>query len=276
MSDMIGNQVFQVEGSALLSLNGWALKVYILLRNSESALTCNELAKMLNVHRDCVWLPLQRLVERCFIRRVDNRKYALSVFPNTPLKEMLTETNNTLCQTNNLLTETNNCGIFGKEQERSKEKENIPLPPGNAPARPREDFDFYFSQITDDESLRPYAEEFLRGLRRQGVDLTQKTDLQDHFHRWLPKYQAKMEIESRKTAALKVERGKPDYQIEEQMRAKRRREEKAEELQRQLDAQQAEAEVAGDAREAFFARYGKPKGSVKNFFTHKGYDRCVW
>ena len=144
------------------------------------------------------------------------------------------------------------------EKERSKEKEENSTPPGNAPARPREDFDFYFSQITDDESLRPYAEEFLRGLRRQGVDLAQKTDLQDHFHRWLPKYQAKMEIESRKTAALKVERGKPDYQIEEQMRAKRRREEKAEELQRQFEAQQAEAAKAEDVKAAFFAKFGKP------------------
>ena len=135
-----------------------------------------------------------------------------------------------------------------------KEKKENSTPPGNALARPHEDFDFYFSQITDDESLRDMVREFLNGELRKGVDLAQKSDLREHFWRWLPKYQAKREIDSRKIAALEVERKKPDYQIDEQMLMKRRREEKAAELQRQLDAQKAEAEDAGDARAAFFAK----------------------
>ena len=134
-----------------------------------------------------------------------------------------------------------------------KENKENSTPPGNAPARPR-DFDFYFSQITDDESLRGMVDEFLNGELRKGVDLARKSDLREHFWRWLPKYQAKREIDSRKTAALKVERKKPDYQIDEQMLMKRRREEQAAELQRQLNAQQAASADAGDAREAFFAK----------------------
>ena len=119
-----------------------------------------------------------------------------------------------------------------------------------------QDLNFYISWITDDERLRPYAEEFVRGLLAAGEDLEKRgaADLRRHFRNWLPKYQAKREIDSRKTAALEVERKKPDYQIDEQMLMKRRREEQAAELQRKLDAQKAEAEDAGDARAAFFAK----------------------
>ena len=175
------NQTFQVEGRALLSLNGWALKAYILLRNSEEALTCAEIAQALQTERNAVWYALQReLVERRFVQKTDN-KYQVFNFPFTPLNEKFTA--------------LNDCSKIDKEQERSKEKEKISTStPSGTPARPHEDFDYYFSQITDDESLRGMVDEFLNGELRKGVDLAQKSDLQEHFWRWLPKYRAKREI----------------------------------------------------------------------------------
>ena len=153
------------------------------------------------------------------------------------------------------------------EKERSKEKEENSTPPGNAPARPREDFDFYFSQITDDESLRGLVEEFLRGEIQKGVDLARKTDLREHFWRWLPKYQAKREIAAKAKNSPPKLGGVPEgggsmspAQLQNQLLAKRRREEKAAELQRQLDAQSqaADSPEAKDAAARVFARLTKP------------------
>ena len=144
-----------------------------------------------------------------------------------------------------------------------KEKKENSTPPGNAPALPR-DFDFYFSQITDDESLRDMVREFLNGELRKGVNLAQKSDLREHFWRWLPKYQAKREIAARLNCPTKVGglaeglRGM-DNTLQNQLLAKRRREEQAAELQRKLDAQSAASADADDAREAFFARFRKPR-----------------
>ena len=152
---------------------------------------------------------------------------------------------------------------FKENKESNKENKENSTPPGNAPARPR-DFDFYFSQITDDESLRGMVDEFLNGELRKGVDLARKSDLREHFWRWLPKFQAKREIaEKGHTPSAcghspylrgRVSGELTDYQIDEQMLMKRRREEQAAELQRQLNAQQAASADAGDAREAFFAK----------------------
>ena len=101
------NQTFQVEGRALLSLNGWALKAYILLRNSEEALSCAEIAQALQTERNAVWYALQReLVERRFVQKTDN-KYQVFNFPFTPLNEKFTA--------------LNDCSKIDKEQERSKE-----------------------------------------------------------------------------------------------------------------------------------------------------------
>ena len=255
------NQTFQVEGRALLSLNGWALKAYILLRNSEEALTCAEIAQALQTERNAVWYALQReLVERRFVQKTDN-KYQVFKFPFTPLNEKFTA--------------LNDCSKTDKEQERSKEKEKK-----NSSSSAREKI---FSWLTKNEetmrvlcmrekitvedaqsedslreALEPYIEEFWRGLIAEGGDLYQLDpfDTRRHFSNWLRKYRRKEEMDrvERPAFGLKVERKKPDYQIEEQMLMKRRREEKAEELQRKYDEQQAEAEVAGDARAAFFAK----------------------
>ena len=108
------------------------------------------------------------------------------------------------------------------------------------------------------EALEPYIEEFWRGLIAEGGDLYQLDpfDTRRHFSNWLRKYRRKEEMDGveRPAFGLKVERKKPDYQIEEQMLMKRRREEKAAELLRKLDAQSAASEDAKDAMEAFFAK----------------------
>ena len=86
---MLSNQTFYVEGRELRALNGTDLKVYILVSNSPKALTCKEVATELGMNRDVVWLALLRLVERCYLRRTDDRRYAVSVFPYIPLKNHL-------------------------------------------------------------------------------------------------------------------------------------------------------------------------------------------
>ena len=83
---MISNQIYYVEGRELRALNGWDLKVYIMVANSPKALTCKEVAATLGVSRERVWLSLQRLVERCYLRRVEEGTYAISRYPYTPLK----------------------------------------------------------------------------------------------------------------------------------------------------------------------------------------------
>ena len=287
------NQTFQVEGRALLSLNGWALKAYILLRNSEEALTCAEIAQALQTERNAVWYALQReLVERRFVQKTDN-KYQVFKFPFTPLNEKFTA--------------LNDCSKIDKEQERSKEKEKK-----NSSSSAREKI---FSWLTKNEetmrvlcmrekitvedaqsedslreALEPYIEEFWRGLIAEGGDLYQLDpfDTRRHFSNWLRKYRRKEEMvhtpsacghlskefyESHRLSIAapdllakgdrrllhpyyrgRVSRELTEEQIDEQMLMKRRREEQAAELQRKYDEQQAEAEAADDARAAFFAK----------------------
>ena len=83
---MISNQIFYVEGRELRALNGQDLKVYLLVSNSTNALTCKEVAATLGVSRDRVWLSLRRLVERCYLRRMEEGTYAVSRYPYTPIR----------------------------------------------------------------------------------------------------------------------------------------------------------------------------------------------
>ena len=104
-------------------------------------------------------------------------------------------------------------------------KENIPPPPEkNAPTRPHE---VLISWITDDASMRPYAEEFLNGLKARGEDPEQKgaAELRRHFGFWLPKYQAKREIAAKRQQCSAV-----------QNEAKDARDADSEKLQRKYDA----------------------------------------
>ena len=151
-----------------------------------------------------------------------------------------------------------NSGSFQEQQESHKEKKEIPIPSGNAPARPR-DFDYYFYQITDDESLRGMVEEFLNGELRKGVDLSQKTDLRDHFWLWLPKYRNKLKANAARIGML-----------QDQILAKREREAKAkamdaheDQIRREANTPEAQAE-----RARVCAKFGKPwkmkKGGVNN------------
>lgn len=141
-----------------------------------------------------------------------------------------------------------NSGSFQAKQESNKEKKEIPIPSGNAPARPR-DFDSYFYQITDDESLRGMVEEFLNGELKKGVDLSQKTDLRDHFWLWLPKYRNKLKVNAARTGML-----------QDQTLAKREREAKSAAQQRQLDEnlRAANSPEAQAERDRVFAKFGKP------------------
>ena len=141
-----------------------------------------------------------------------------------------------------------------------KEKiKETPLPPEkNAPARPGS-FDFYFSQITDDESLRGLVEEFLNGELRKGVDLARKTDLREHFYNWLPKYRNKLEMKAKQHTQAIV-----------QNEAKAARESDSDALQRKYDADIYAANLpeALAERDRVLAKFGKPwrtkKGGVNN------------
>ena len=137
---------------------------------------------------------------------------------------------------------------FKETKESNKENKENSIPSGNAPARPK-DFDFYFYQITDDESLRGMVEEFLNGERRKGVDLAQKTDLREHFWNWLPKFKAKQKANAKWVG-----------QLQEQNQVKQAREAQAAEQQRQINEQinAANTPEAQAARDKVLARFGKP------------------
>ena len=134
-----------------------------------------------------------------------------------------------------------------KESNKEKKENSIP-PEKNAPARPR-DFDIYFSQITDDESLRGMVEEFLNGELRKGVDLARKTDLREHFYNWLPKYRNILEMKAKQHTQAIV-----------QNEAKAARESDSDALQRKCDADIYAANLpeALAEKERVLARLGKP------------------
>ena len=72
---MISNQIFYVEGRELRALNGWDLKVYILVANSPEPLTRKQIAATLGVSRERVWLSLLRLKERFYVRQDAQGRY---------------------------------------------------------------------------------------------------------------------------------------------------------------------------------------------------------
>ena len=157
-----------------------------------------------------------------------------------------------------------NSGSMEENKESSKENKEITLTlEKNAHTHAR-DLSFYLSWITDDESLRPLALEFLRGRLAAGEDLEQRgaAVLKQHFNRWLPKYQAKMEIAARQNNLLR-----------DQNLAKSEREAKAkamdaheDQIRREANTPEAQAE-----RARVCAKFGKPwkmkKGGVNNEMT---------
>ena len=232
------NQIFQVEWRVLRALNGWQLKAYILLSNSPKPLTCSEIAEAFGADRKTVWLALIHLTELAYVTREGDTYRVVKIPP--------------LCgKTPSLCGKTpTTCGEMPKENfPQTPIKEKTPPPPEkNAPARPHEDL---ISWITDDASMRPYAEEFLNGLKARGEDPKAKgaAELRRHFGFWLPKYQAKQEI-----AAKRQQRSSADFD------AKHAREADADALQRRLDEQRraAESEEALAERDRVCAKYGKP------------------
>ena len=104
--------------------------------------------------------------------------------------------------------------------------------------------------LTDDEALKPFAAEFLRGLTSRGIDLQQKglDDLRRHFLSWLPKFRAKQAIAQKQVDNSRT--AEPNW-------VKARREQQAAELQRKLDADCAASANAGAAKKAFFDKFYK-------------------
>ena len=138
-----------------------------------------------------------------------------------------------------------------ENKESSKEnKENSPSLEKNAHTHAR-DLNFFVSQITEDAGQRSLAEEFLRGRLAAGEDLEQRgaAELRRHFGRWLPKYQAKMEIAARRNGVL-----------QDQNLVKREREAKAAEQQRQANANLLASQTpeAQAERDRVCAKFGKP------------------
>ena len=142
-----------------------------------------------------------------------------------------------------------------KEQtkESSKEKRIEKEPAGGvvpASVRPPMREENLILWLTDDEALKPFAAEFLRGLTSRGIDLQQKglDDLRRHFLSWLPKFRAKQAIAQKQV---------DNSRTAEQNWVKARREQQAAELQRKLDADCAASANAGAAKKAFFDKFYK-------------------
>ena len=144
-----------------------------------------------------------------------------------------------------------------KEQtkESSKEKRIEKEPAGGvvpASAHPPAYEENLILWLTDDEALKPFAAEFLRGLTSRGIDLKQKglDDLRRHFLSWLPKFRAKQAIAQKQV---------DNSRMAEQNWVKARREQQAAELQRKLDADCAASADADAAKKAFFDKFYKYK-----------------
>ena len=237
------NQIFQVEWRVLRALNGWQLKAYILLSNSPKPLTCSEVATTLGTESRNIWLALTQLVERCYLVRKDG-KYETAKFGGTPLADSIPHEHDSILRENSCLHEEKFPHTPLKENPGGVEVVVGTL----APARPR-DVDIYFSRITEDNSLRPFVAEFLRGLRADGIDPATKTDLREHFTKWLPKYKAVKEIEEKRLQRSSAQND-----------AKLAREADADQLQRKYDADLAAANTpeALAERDRVCAKYGKP------------------
>ena len=211
------------------ALDGWALKAYVLIANSAHPLSCATIAAELGISERTARRTVVELREKGFLQERTNLA--------TADKSGQKRTN---------LTATDKS--VKENFPQTPIKENFPLPPEkNAPAHPHEDL---ISWITDDEAMRPYAEEFVRGLRARGEDPEKKgaAELRRHFGFWLPKYQAKREIAAKRLLGVVV-----------QNEAKDAREAESKNLQRQLDEQRwaAETEEAKAERERVLAKFGR-------------------
>ena len=138
---------------------------------------------------------------------------------------------------------------FKENKESNKEsKENSLTLEKNARTH---DLEFYVSWITDDVKLKALALEFLKGRQAAGEDLEERgaAKLREHFGRWLPKYQAKMEIAARLNTLAR-----------EQNFIKQAREARAAEQQRQITEQinAAKSPEAQAAAAKVLAKFAKP------------------
>lgn len=240
-----GDRIFEVEWRVLRALNGWQLKAYMLLRNSEKALTCKEIAQALGTEPKNIWLALNHLVERYFLRR-NGKEYELAHFGGTPIKDY-----SQIHEQKSQKIEQKSC--FHEESfPRTPIKEFSPIESAKNARTHSHALGFYVSSLTDDPDLKDLAEEFLRGEIKRGEDLDARgvADLKRHFGNWLPKFKALKEIENRQQQHSAV-----------QNEVKNARETDSENLQRYLDEQKraAQSVEAREAAAAVLAKFGKKK-----------------
>ena len=238
-----------------LHLKGAALLVFALWYTEREDRSVQELAEMLDLTERGV---------RKVLPRVQEAKEQSSVFAeqSSLKKEQSSENSPKMEQSSSK-----------KEQSSEIEKESFPhtpikenistiTSPTNAPTRPRGIVDF-IDWVTDDDSLRPYAEEFVKGLIRRGENPEERgaAELKRHFGFWLPKYQAKREIMQRQVD--NGERGAANSA--EENWAKRDREAKAAALDAKADEawRASQTEEARAAAAVVLAKYGRGRRMVK-------------
>ena len=179
----------QVTLSTLRTLNGAALKVFIILSNNSQPLSASQLAEQLSLTPRAIYKALDELNKR----------------------SLLVNNGSLFC------TKVHYCEQKFNEKERSKEKENIDkiiISSAAATRAPEQNFEnIIFSWLTDNrdyltalamrnhiaytdeengliDAFRPYIAEFTALLRLRVTDIYQKgrEDTKNHFISWLPKY----------------------------------------------------------------------------------------
>jgi len=218
-----------ISREAFDALGGWALKVYMLACNTERSLTSATIAQALHTS--------ERTVQRAVVEL--KRKGFWSATNLSP------ETTNLSAKTTNLSP------ILKTEKERSKEKEKNSFTLECEYSHTREDFQIFFSWLSDDEqwrsnlcqqnrikfqgtaaeTLRPQMQQFLDWLLYLGEDLNRKgrDDTRKHFASWLPKHLPAT------NCPPELAYNCPPAQLAEQQAAKQAREQASEALFQQYD-----------------------------------------
>lgn len=222
-------EAYVIPSNVFRALEGWALKAYVLIANSAQPLTSATIAAELGISERTARRTVAELRERGFLTERPNltatdrsdpkrpkqtatANFVQESFPKTPIKEF---------------------SLYESAEKARTHSHEVLI-----------------SWITDDEEMRPYAEEFVKGLRARGEDPEKKgaAELRRHFGFWLPKYQAKQEIAAKRLLGVVV-----------QNEAKAARRADSENLQRQLEEQRraAESEEARAERERVLAKFGR-------------------
>ena len=244
------------------------LKIFIVLNNSPNGMTAAELAERLGINKRTAYLALTKMKESSqivknsslFCRKLHkNEENFKEKEKNQKKEESLTTTSTTTRMRENF-DEKEILFSWLTEREdflRELAKRNGLLKEGGG------ETDTHEGLI---EVFRPYIEEFAERLRLEDVDIWLKGrhDTLKHFYSWLPKY-----MRAKAAPPPQYSRGAPQTltkeQQDEQFLQKRRRMEKAAELQRHMDEQNRAAEnsTQSEGYKNIMARFGhnKPKNN---------------